>query len=52
MYGKARIPLLFKGWTLLGAFGAQPGVFEQVANIHTQPVFVLRNDGADEMKQP
>lgn len=52
VYGKARIPLLFKGWTLLGAFGAQPGVYEQVANIHTQPVFVLRNDGVDNIVLP
>jgi hypothetical protein len=44
VYGQLRIPLLFKGWTLLGVFGAQEGVYEQVASIHTQPVFVLRND--------
>jgi hypothetical protein len=48
VYGALRIPLLFKGWTLLAVFGAQPGVFEQVANIHTQPVFVLRNDGLND----
>jgi hypothetical protein len=44
-YGAARIPLLFKGWSLLGVFGANAGCYEQVASIHTQPVFVLRNDG-------
>ena len=45
VYGPLRIPLLFEGWTLLGVYGAVSGCYEQVANIHTQPVFVLRNDG-------
>jgi hypothetical protein len=47
VYGKLRIPLLFKGWNLLRVFGAYPGIYDQVASIHSQPVFVLRNDGDD-----
>eukprot|EP00290_Baffinella_frigidus_P050634 CAMPEP_0180407054 /NCGR_PEP_ID=MMETSP0989-20121125/41511_1 /TAXON_ID=697907 /ORGANISM="non described non described, Strain CCMP2293" /LENGTH=272 /DNA_ID=CAMNT_0022410845 /DNA_START=46 /DNA_END=865 /DNA_ORIENTATION=+ len=45
VYGKARLPLLLRGWTLLGTYGYSPTMvhLEAFRHQHHQPVFLLEN---------
>jgi Caenorhabditis protein of unknown function, DUF268 len=42
IYGRARLPLLTQGWSVLDSFGFYEGDIDGAGN--AQPLFVLRND--------
>jgi hypothetical protein len=44
-YGRVRLPLLFSGWTIRGAFGVDQQILDDERHqIHVQPVWVLGNE--------
>jgi hypothetical protein len=44
-YGRVRLPLLFSGWTVRGAFGVDQQILDDERHqIHVQPVWVLGNE--------